>query len=369
MSVSSKAEARQAGRGQQPPPLSNRGKAAATRGQAAAVQNGKPDAIAKVAQRRRIGLLPACIVLAALVAGASIGAAVMKQRYKAKGTALAVNGVTISEEEIFHRLQMIAGSRTLGLLINEQLVMQYARDHRLAPSESAITAEAAKSPFKPGLRHFLGLGDQNPTDLKRQLRFGMSHIAMRTDGITVSDDEIKRFYQENADPKNPYARFITPESATVGIIATRTEAEGRSALLDVDRGVKFETVAKTRSIHVTRINGGIVSDVMRGRSELVRVPGLDAAIFSTKVGQKMGPRKFGDNWWVVWCIDRKSGSITPFEEAKEECVLGAKLAKADVAGKGRTEAVALQGYLQKAKIDVLWPQYATAVRELQESVR
>ena len=50
-------------------------------------------------------------------------------------------------------------------------------------------------------------------------------------GITVTDDEVKQFYDQNVDKRNPNALYYTPESVQVAIIAVNTP-QARPITLD-----------------------------------------------------------------------------------------------------------------------------------------
>jgi parvulin-like peptidyl-prolyl isomerase len=93
-----------------------------------------------------------------------------------------------------------------------------------------------------------------------------------TKGITATDAEVKAFYKKNSDPSNKQAVFYTPETIQMAVIVTPTEAEARAALRDLDSGIPFTTVAQNRSKDPSKVSGGMLNPVPRGRTKSSEIP-------------------------------------------------------------------------------------------------
>jgi foldase protein PrsA len=105
----------------------------------------------------------------------------------------------------------------------------------------------------------------------------------------ITKAEIEKYYNENKQ------RFGTPETRSVEIILTKTEAAAKSAKQEVQSGKSFASVAKRVSVDPTsKASGGLLSGVTKGQEEKA----LDAAIFSAQPNVLGGPLKTTFGYYV-----------------------------------------------------------------------
>src|SRR5579883_2436003 len=89
------------------------------------------------------------LVSISLVLGGIIGAALMRQRYKAQQVVLAVNGAIITKDELFRRMEQALGHRIAQQMVNEELYIQFARAKGVAPTEAQVEAAYQKLLSQP----------------------------------------------------------------------------------------------------------------------------------------------------------------------------------------------------------------------------
>ncbi|UJA21006.1 hypothetical protein HJD18_12825 [Thermoleophilia bacterium SCSIO 60948] len=129
---------------------------------------------------------------------------------------------------------------------------------------------------------------------------------------SVSEDELKAVYDENAD------QFTTPESRDVRLILTRDREEAEAALgelADDSSPEAFERVAKQYSTdEATRNSGGLREGVVEGQSD----PELDEAIFSAPEGELVGPIDTQQGYYVLQVEAIDAEQTVSFEEASPQ---------------------------------------------------
>lgn len=301
------------------------------------------------------------VALLALLIGLVIGVFGMRARYHAKEVVFSVNGATVDKNTFFDRLQRAAGAPVARALVAEQLQLQFAEKEGVLPTDEEVEARfqelAKRKNFKENLQR-QGLTEEQ---FKSNLKLQMAQTNVLTKGVKVTDAEIREFYHQNTNPKNPNARFYMPETVQLAVIVTRTEEDAKKALADLNRGIAWATVVKNYSLDDSKENDGVLPPTVRGRTRASTIPGLEDAVFGMKVGDRIGPRQFAGAWWIIRCLDKRPAQTLPFEEVKTECEIGAKLVKAgpETAKKVETRFAEFQ---KNAEVKAFWPQYSEVIK-------
>lgn len=141
-----------------------------------------------------------------------------------------MNSVPIDKDQFHHALEAAAGPAVIHKLVQDELTLQFAQKKGMAPTDAKVDAKYLAFSLRPGFSTYLASHRMTPEDFKQSLRISMARAAVVGQGVTVSDADIKKFYDENTDPKNPKARYFTPETVQLAVIVTRTEAEANAAL-------------------------------------------------------------------------------------------------------------------------------------------
>lgn len=300
------------------------------------------------------------LALVCLVGGIAIGAFIMRQRYNARQVVLAVNGAVITKDDFVRRMERNNGVASLQQLVAEELQMQFARKMGAAPTDAEVNARYAEAAKNPDFLRGLAAVRISPEEFKRNLRLNMAKAAVVNKDVTVTEAEIKKFYQDNIDKKNPDARFYTPETAQIAVIVTTTQAEANKALSELREGRSWSEVVSKYSDDRSKSNEGVLPPFQRGRTKARNVPGLEETIFSMKIGSQLGPKRFQNAWWIIRCLDRKPEVTQPFEKVKEEARTGAMLMKG-LPSKAKQIESDFADFQRKANIQIFWPQYRGAI--------
>ena len=156
--------------------------------------------------------------------------------------------------------------------------------------------------------------DQTPEFQKQLLsarRAMLAQAAMQkiTAGLTVSDDEAKKFYDNNP------AMFKQPERIHARHILVSGDENLAKVQSELKAGKSFDAVAKEYSKDPgSAANGGDLGEFPRG----VMVPEFEKAAFALKnPGDVSEPVKTQFGWHIIKLEDRIPESPVPFEQIKE----------------------------------------------------
>jgi hypothetical protein len=202
-----------------------------------------------------------------------------------------VNGEEIKGAEYYRRMEYLPGVgrrygdrfaefppgfMTIEQLVTEKLVYQLAKSKGCLPSDQEIQTEFEK--LKKETPKYVDQWIESGRlmdDLLNQLKYDLAQFKIVTNGIIVTDNEVKDFYKTHPDI------FTIPKRVKLRVIVVDTEAK----MADVDKalasGTPFADVAKTYSLDVTKVAGGEYGTVpLTNMTESVR-----KAIEETKITQ------------------------------------------------------------------------------------
>jgi len=123
---------------------------------------------------------------------------------------------------------------------------------------------------------------------------------------SITDDEVKAAYDKEA------SKVKVSERVRARHILVQTEKEARDVLARLNKGEKFEDIAKQVSLDGSKDYGG---DLGYFSAEEM-VPEFSKAAFSLKIGETSEPVKTDYGWHVIKVEDRKQGGAQPFDQVK-----------------------------------------------------
>jgi foldase protein PrsA len=312
-------------------------------------------------QSRWPRLLPWAAAVLALLIGFGAGILISRHRQEGRKVVAAVNGVQITQDQLFLRLQEAAGQPVVRRMVQEELQLQYAAKRGLAPTDAQVEARYETLRKDPGFLPALAASGISLADYKHSLRVKLALSNVLTDKVSVSDAEVQQFYNAQSDPHNPQAQFYKPATVTLRVIATPSQKAAQAAMREMNAAnTPFELVAAEFSVDSSKNAGGLLAPLQRGRSPLSRAPALEAALFNLKVGQMYGPVSFNRGWWIFRCEDKTLGQAVPFASVKEEARLGAAIVKGTKLN-GRAVEKDFQNFWGHSNLQAFWPQYERAV--------
>ena len=309
---------------------------------------------------RRLSLTVWPIAGLALLLGLGSGVLVMRHRHAAQTNIAAVNGVLITQDQLFLRLQEAQGPATMHKLVEEELQIQFAKKKGLAPTDADVAQKYEQAVKDPKFLPMLAASNISVGDYKRSLKVKLSQANVLTQGVTVSEDEIRQFYNAQVDPHNPNAQYYTPDAISLRAIAVTSQPDAARVMQELNANTPFEMAATEFSQDSSKQNGGLLQPLQRGRSPLSQTPDLENAIFNLKVRQLYGPVQFNKAWWIFRCEEKAPGQAKPYDAVKEDCRLAALVQKG-TQQKGAAVQAEFQQFQRSSNLQSFWPQYQQAV--------
>jgi peptidyl-prolyl cis-trans isomerase C len=143
-------------------------------------------------------------------------------------------------------------------------------------------------------------------------QFGLRKVF---NGITVSDDEVKKYFEANRD------NYASEEMVRASHILVDTEEKANEILEDITDGLSFEEAARNYSSCPSSQSGGDLGQFGRGQM----VMEFDEKVFSMKVGEISGPVKTQFGYHLIKLTDYtpegNSSLDDIFEEVKKDCFM------------------------------------------------
>lgn len=180
-----------------------------------------------------------------------------------------VNGEQIKGGEYYHRMEFLPGVTkrygdqsiesppgflTMVELIGEKLVLQLAKEKGVMPNQQEVDDELKlRLGDNPKYVENWAATGQTREDLDNRIRFELAKFKLQTLGITVTDQEVQKYYKENPSV------FTSEKAVKVRIIAVDDDTSAVDA--DLKAGKDFAAVARDKSMDVTRGVGGDLGTV------------------------------------------------------------------------------------------------------------
>ena len=158
------------------------------------------------------------------------------------------------------------------------------------------------------------------------------YLKTLTDGLTVTDEEVAKFYETNKDS------FMAPEKIKAKHILVKTEEEALNVKAELDKGADWDELAKKHSTDKSNASrGGDLGYFSRGRM----VKEFDDVAFTLEVGKIGGPVKTQFGYHLIKVEDKKPAEQQTLEQVDKQVrtkLLGVKREqKMDESRKSLTE--------------------------------
>ena len=122
----------------------------------------------------------------------------------------------------------------------------------------------------------------------------------------VTEEEMRKVYEEEA------AKLQQTERVRARHILVGTEQEALDILARLEKGEKFEDLAKKYSLDGSKEYGGDLGYFTAPEM----VPEFSKATFALKVGETSQPVKTDFGWHIIFLEDRKQGAAQPYDQVK-----------------------------------------------------
>ena len=236
-----------------------------------------------------------------------------KEQYEAQG-------MTVSDDD----LEMIK-PQLLDSLIVKNLLLTEADDLGLTPDEESINTQidgfkaqmGSEEAFSQALEASGYSEERLRSDLGEQSVVQQLFEQEVYANISVSDDEMRSFYDENRD-----TAFVIPESIEASHILVRVdENQSEEAALDkildiktmIDEGMDFGDAAVQYSEGPSNTNRGVLGQFGRGQM----VPEFEEAAFNLEVGTVSEPVLTQFGYHLILTSAKNAEEIMSFDESKQ----------------------------------------------------
>lgn len=208
-----------------------------------------------------------------------------------------VQGTPITENDIDAML-MALGSRGAGYNTPEgrQMILEQAINKKLLVLDAEKNLYEYDNEFKAELNK-----------VKEEL---LANFVIRktVESITVSDEEVKKEYDDNSD------KFKKGESVAASHILVDSEEKAKELIEAIKGGkISFEDAARENSSCPSGANGGSLGEFTRGQM----VPEFDQACFSMEVGSISEPVKTQFGYHVIKLTAKNEPEQMSFDDVKE----------------------------------------------------
>ncbi len=247
-----------------------------------------------------------------------------------------IGETTIGKDTYLRRLEMMptpvqvagnqavtspAGYTTLLQLVREQILLDMAKEKGVLPTDQQVEERVQRElKNNPQIKQLIT--DQRMMtmdDFRQQVRVQLAEFNLRTKGVTVTEQEIKKAYGENKQA------FYRPASARVRFIQLNNLEVRKQIDEDLKRGFNFQSVVnKYAQNPVAGVQSGEIEFQMEGPLDtntpqgqaLVRIRNV---LKNTKPLETTGWIQLAPNEFARFeLLARTPGRQLPYEEVKDQ---------------------------------------------------
>lgn len=134
------------------------------------------------------------------------------------------------------------------------------------------------------------------------------NIKKTLDAVTVNEDDMKSFYDENKD------KFVRPMTVTASHILVDTEEKADEIHAELEGGKDFAEAAKEFSSCPSKDRGGDLGPFGKGQM----VPEFEEAAFAMEIGKVSSPVKTQFGYHIIKLTDKTEEGTSSYDEVKAQ---------------------------------------------------
>jgi len=162
-----------------------------------------------------------------------------------------------------------AGYTLLKQMIGEQVLLEMAKEEGVLPTDQQVEERVQREmKNNPQIKQAITEGRLTLDDYRERVRVALAEFNLRTKGVTVTEQEVKKIYDENK------RAFYRPASARVRGILVQNPEVRKQIDDDLKRGFNFQSI-------VNKYAQNPVAGVQSGESEFT----LEGPLPQTPEGQ------------------------------------------------------------------------------------
>lgn len=208
----------------------------------------------------------------------------------------------ITQEEFYKELKNKAGSQVLETMVYTDILEE---KYDVTKKEVDERVKQFNSQFQNDMQKQMALqqnGIKNEEQLREALKQSMLFMEARTEGVEVTEDQMKKFYEENK------SQFTEVKASHILVKDKETANEVKKKL---DNGGDFAKLAKEYSTGPSKSKGGDLGYFGKGKM----LPPFEKAAFSLEVGKISDVVQTKEGFHVIKVTDKKA---KPFKDVKEQ---------------------------------------------------
>ncbi|KRQ86686.1 Foldase protein PrsA 1 precursor [Caloramator mitchellensis] len=211
----------------------------------------------------------------------------------------------------------------LTQMINEKLIIQKANELKVVPDDKTIETEVNKlyddavkqaggeDKFKSTLETFKMTVDDFKKYMSNRVIIEKVYDEVVKD-VTVTDDELIKYYNENM-----YDYTEKPNKMNVSHILVEDEATAKKVLDEINKGAKFEDVAKKYSTDPgSKDNGGNLGDIYYNDDNYDKTFMTNAIALPVGKISPIVKTQFG--YHIIKVNKKEEYKLKPFEQVKDQ---------------------------------------------------
>ena len=272
-------------------------------------------------------------------------------------------------------LRLPTGQAVMQQLVQGLLFEGLAQDQGLAPTDAEVDAQFNNIKLVQEIRNVKPfdqvLADNGLTEdvvKETQIKPLLSQVKLLTKGVTITDADIKTYYDANKDKSVTDNGFTKPERVHIKKIAVATEAEATAIAADIKSGKSTFDKEVSKSLDKSTPDGDfptwIAIDPATPGSEVLTKP-----LTTTPEGSLTAPIPIpgpaGPTYWLVQVVKKEKKEVMPLDQVKD--LVHAVLLQ-QKAGQNTEGQTALQQQLRDfqtaSKVTIAGPQYAALAQEI-----
>jgi len=296
-----------------------------------------------------------------------------------------VNDTPLPREDYYRRLELVptpiqigpnqattapAGYTTLVQMIREHVLLQMAREKGVMPTDKQVDERVEREmKNNPQIKQAITeLKVMTLDDYRQQMRVALAQFNLITRGVTVTEQEVKQFYEQNK------SRFYRPATVHVRFVLVQDPTIRQQIDDDLKRGFSFQSIVQKYSQNpAAGIRAGETDFAIEGpinartQQELAQAQQLRKVLQNAKVGQVTNWMQFGNDAVRVEVVTRTPGRQQTFEEVKDTIREGLMLQKGSEKNKDINAEIARA--MLNAKVEILSPQWKERYQKDIEQLR
>lgn len=215
-----------------------------------------------------------------------------------------------------------AGYLALRMLVDRQIILEMAEKEKVMPTEEEIKKELERQKKLPDFNERLKTLGYTQDDLKEDIKVELAAFKLLTKGITVSDDEVKKAYQQNIQ------QFTIPAQVQVALILVNNRKTLNEVQDMLKKGNDFHVVAMQKSLKLPNMPQGLGGVWLRENDQTFKqFPQWWQLLQKTPVGgvtqpvvaKLPTPQGGEENGWIIFkVLDKKPRQVRPLDEVKED---------------------------------------------------